>query len=58
MLVEWNTQWIKSPFNRLVQFIDYINQCPRTGEDWIGNFNTFFTQNKIAEADRNALMIV
>jgi DtxR family Mn-dependent transcriptional regulator len=37
--------------NRLVQFIDYIYQCPRTGEDWIGNFNTFFTQNKIAEAN-------
>ena len=36
--------------NRLVQFIEYIYQCPRTGEDWIGNFNTFFTQNKIAEA--------
>ena len=37
--------------NRLVQFIDYIYQCPRTGEDWISNFNTFFRQNKIAEAD-------
>ena len=37
--------------NRLVQFIDYIYQCPRTGEDWIGNFNTFFTRNKIAEAN-------
>ena len=40
----------KSAINRLVQFIDYIYQCPRTGEDWIGNFNTFFTQNQIAEA--------
>jgi len=37
--------------NRLVQFIDYVHQCPRTGEDWIDNFNTFFTQNKIAEAN-------
>ena len=41
----------KVAINRLVQFIDYIYQCPRTGEDWIGNFNTFFTQKKIAEAD-------
>ncbi len=41
----------KIAINRLVQFIDYIYQCPRTGEDWIGNFNTFFTQNKIAEAN-------
>jgi DtxR family Mn-dependent transcriptional regulator len=41
----------KNAINRLVQFIDYIYQCPRTGEDWIGNFNTFFTQNKIADAN-------
>jgi len=41
----------KIAINRLVQFIDYIYQCPRTGEDWINNFNTFFTQNKIAEAN-------
>jgi DtxR family Mn-dependent transcriptional regulator len=41
----------KTAINRLVQFIDYVYQCPRTGKDWIGNFNTFFTQNKIAEAN-------
>jgi DtxR family transcriptional regulator, Mn-dependent transcriptional regulator len=41
----------RSAINRLVQFIDYIHQCPRTGEDWINNFNTFFTQNKIAVAN-------
>lgn len=41
----------KDAIDRLVQFIEYIYQCPRTGEDWISNFNTFFTQNKIAEAD-------
>lgn len=39
----------RNAINRLVQFIDYIYQCPRAGEDWISNFNTFFTQNKIAE---------
>lgn len=41
----------KVAVNRLVQFIEYIYQCPRTGEDWISNFNKFYTQNKIAEAD-------
>lgn len=40
----------KIAINRLVQFIKYIYQCPRAGEDWIGNFNTFFTEYKIAEA--------
>jgi DtxR family Mn-dependent transcriptional regulator len=41
----------KEAINRLVQFIEYINQCPRTGDDWISNFNTFYIQNKIAEDD-------
>ena len=41
----------KVAINRLVQFIEYIYECPRTGEDWISNFNTFFTQNKIAETN-------
>ena len=41
----------KVAINRLVQFIEYIYQCPRTGEDWISNFTTFYTQNKIAEAN-------
>ena len=41
----------KIAVNRLVQFIEYIYECPRTGEDWISNFTTFYTQNKIAEAN-------
>ncbi len=41
----------KVAINRLVQFIDYIYQCPRTGQDWIDNFNNFYTRNNIAEAD-------
>ena len=41
----------KIAINRLVQFIDYIYQCPRTGDDWIRNFNTYYTQNKIDEAN-------
>ncbi len=40
----------KIAINRLVQFIGYVYNCPRTGEDWISNFNRYFTQNKIAEA--------
>jgi DtxR family transcriptional regulator, Mn-dependent transcriptional regulator len=41
----------KAAIHRLVQFIDYIHQCPRTGDDWISNFHNFYTQNKIAEAN-------
>jgi DtxR family Mn-dependent transcriptional regulator len=40
----------KTAINRLVQFIDYVHQCPRAGADWIANFNTFFSRNKIVEA--------
>ncbi len=40
----------KIAINRLVQFIDYVYKCPRAGEDWISNFNSYFTRNKIAEA--------
>ena len=41
----------KVAINRLVQFIEYIYQCPRTGEEWISNFNNFFAQDKIVEAN-------
>ena len=41
----------KEAIDRLVQFIEYIHQCPRTGEDWIQNFVSFYSQNKIAEAN-------
>jgi DtxR family Mn-dependent transcriptional regulator len=27
--------------DRLVEFIDFINQCPRTGADWIERFRSF-----------------
>ena len=40
----------KAAINRLVQFIDYVRRCPRAGEDWIANFNTFYSRNRIAEA--------
>lgn len=41
----------KVAINRLVQFIDYVHQCPRAGEDWIANFNTFFSRNRIVESN-------
>ena len=41
----------KDAIARLVQFFDFLHQCPRTGNDWIRNFVTFYSQNKIAETD-------
>ena len=28
----------KAAIDRLVEFIDYVNNCPRTGQDWIASF--------------------
>lgn len=41
----------KIAINRLVQFIEYVHKCPRAGEDWIANFKTFFSRNRIAGAN-------
>ena len=41
----------KDAIARLVQFFDFLHQCPRTGDEWIRNFITFYSHNKIAEAD-------
>lgn len=41
----------KKAIDRLVQFIEYIEQCPRAGEDWIQNFTSFYTNNRISEAN-------
>ena len=35
----------RAAVDRLVQFIDYIHQCPRTGEDWIQAFVNFFSRD-------------
>ena len=35
----------KSAINRLVQFIEYIHHCPRTGEDWIQAFVKYYSKN-------------
>ena len=36
----------KEAIDRLVQFIDYIQYCPRTGQDWIDAFVNYFTRNQ------------
>ncbi len=36
----------KEAIDRLVQFIDYIQYCPRTGEDWIEAFVNYFNRNE------------
>lgn len=41
----------KSAIDRLVQFIEYIEQCPRAGDDWIRNFISFYSKNKITAAN-------
>lgn len=34
----------KAATDRLVQFIDYIYQCPRTGEDWVQAFVNYYSK--------------
>ncbi|MBW2064700.1 MAG: metal-dependent transcriptional regulator [Deltaproteobacteria bacterium] len=36
----------KDAVDRLVQFIDYVNKCPRTGMDWIESFKRYFSAKK------------
>ncbi len=35
----------KAFIDRLVQFIDFVKQCPRTGEDWMQAFVTYCQRN-------------
>ena len=35
--------------DRLVQFIDYIHECPRAGDDWIQGFVNFYTRKGLDE---------
>ena len=39
----------KAAIDRLVQFIDYIHECPRAGDDWIQGFVNYYTRNKLDE---------
>ncbi len=41
----------KEAIDRLVQFIDYIQYCPRTGQDWIEAFVNYFTRNEHQSED-------
>ena len=40
----------KAAIDRLVQFIDYIHECPRAGDDWIQGFVNYYTRNKLDES--------
>jgi len=35
----------KAVIDRLVQFIEYIHKCPRTGEDWIQAFVNYYSKD-------------
>ena len=39
----------KAAIDRLVQFIDYIHECPRAGDDWIQGFVNYYTRNELDE---------
>ncbi len=36
----------RAVIDRLVMFLDYIHQCPRTGRDWIDLFVNYYTKSK------------
>ncbi len=36
----------KAVIDRLVQFIEYIHHCPRTGDDWIQAFVNYYSKNE------------
>jgi DtxR family Mn-dependent transcriptional regulator len=36
----------RAVIDRLVTFLDYIHQCPRTGKDWIDLFVNYYTKSK------------
>lgn len=41
----------KKTINRLVQFIDYIFSCPRTGQQWIQSFSDYCTAGGLKKND-------
>ena len=40
----------KAAIDRLVRFIDYIQECPRAGDDWIQGFVNYYTRNELDES--------
>lgn len=41
----------KESIDKLVQFIEFIDQCPRTGGDWVAAFEHFCSKDKRNEQD-------
>ncbi|MBI9085304.1 MAG: metal-dependent transcriptional regulator [Desulfobacterales bacterium] len=37
----------KDAIDRLVQFIEYIDQCPRAGDDWVKAFVNYYPKGKV-----------
>lgn len=37
----------KPTVDRLVQFIEYVKQCPRTGSDWAEGFADYYSKNRM-----------
>lgn len=46
----------KKTIDRLVQFIRFIDQCPRTGGDWVSAFEQFCATKNLDEARCRACM--
>ena len=36
----------RTAIDRLVQFIDYVHYCPRTGDDWIKAFVNYYSRDE------------
>ncbi len=41
----------RAAINRLVQFIEYIQYCPRTGDDWISGFVNYYSKDEHDRGD-------
>lgn len=41
----------KKTTNRLLHFIEYINKCPRAGQDWIQSFKTYCAAGETEQPD-------
>ncbi len=36
----------KTAIDRLIKFIEYIHNCPRTGDDWIKAFVNYYSKDE------------
>ncbi len=46
----------KSSVDKLVQFIDFIDNCPRTGDDWVHAFMNFCATDTLDDVDCKACL--